>query len=151
VVAVNREVWARHLDKKSQTEQRLFVKWLHDQRELNKYDPKLFEKEQAQVFTLFDRTGVVGFMWASLAILAEGWCFRPELDDKTKAKALQGVQHLLVLKASQNNLPNVLMRPSDKRYTKFIAGYGWKPDEKMFRLYLADLEGPHEDNHQPGS
>jgi hypothetical protein len=143
---MNREVWARPLNKNNPKENKLFLKWLYEQRALNKFDPELFKKEQVQVFTLFDLSGIVGFMWASLAILAEGWCFRPELDDWTKAKALQGVQHLLVLKAGQANLPNVFIRPSDERYVKFISGYGWKPDEKIFRLHVADLEG-HDEDH----
>jgi hypothetical protein len=143
---MNREVWVRPLNKKDQDEQRLFVQWLHDQRELNKYDPEVFKREQVQVFTMYNRSGIVGFLWASLAILAEGWCFRPELDDGTKAKALQGVQHLLVTKAGQSNLPNILMRPSDERYASFIGNYGWKREEKMHCLHVADLEGPDEDH-----
>jgi hypothetical protein len=138
---MNRQVWTRPLDRKSKKECELFVKWLYDQRELNKFDPELITKDQVRVYTLFDHTGIVGFTVASTAILMDYIAFRPELADTDKARALKSVQHFLVTKAHEQNVPNVFFRPSDERYAQFVASYGWKLEEKLHRLHLADLEG----------
>jgi hypothetical protein len=140
-------VWCRPIDKRNPAENKLFIQWLHDQRELNKYNPRLITYEQVKVYTLFDATGILGFMMAGISLVADCWCFRPELADEDKARALKSVQHFLVGKAFEQNIPTVLARPSDKKFADFIERYGWKKEEKLYRLDVKDLEGPHEDNH----
>jgi hypothetical protein len=143
---MNRQVWCRPLDKKNVKEAKLFVQWLYDQRELNQFNPQVVKSEQAKVYTLFDGTGIVGFVIAVTGIVADSWCFRPDLTDHDKARALKSVQHLLVTKAFEGNLPSLFLRPSDKKYIDFISGYGWKREDKLYRLDVADLEGKHEDH-----
>ncbi len=148
---MNRQVWCRPLDKRNTAEAKLFVQWLYDQRELNKFNPRLITYEQVRIYTLFDTTGIVGFLTAGTGIVADSWCFRPDLDDGRKARALASVQHFLVAKAFEGNVSTLFIRPSDDKYAEFIGRYGWKREEKLYRLDVADLEGPHENNHQPGA
>jgi hypothetical protein len=39
------------------------------------------------------------------------------------------------------------MRPSDEKFAALISNYGWKKEEKLYRLDAADLERPDEDNN----
>jgi hypothetical protein len=142
-------VWCRPLDKRNPAEAKLFVQWLYDQRELNKFNPRLITYEQVKVYTLFDTTGIVGFLTAGTGIVADCWCFRPGLNDGGKARALASAQHFLVGKAFETNVPTLLMRPSDDKYAEFIGHYGWKKEDKLYRLDVVDLEGKHEDHQEP--
>jgi hypothetical protein len=139
---MNRQVWCRPLDKRNSAESKLFIQWLYDQRELNKFNPRLITYEQVLVFTLFDGTGILGFMTVGVDLVADCWCFRPDLGDGDKARALKSAQHFLVAKAFEQNVSTVLIRPSDERYGAFIGRYGWKKEEKLYRLDVVDLGGP---------
>lgn len=147
---MNRQVWCRPIDKKNPAENKLFVEWLYAQRELNKFNPELITREQVRVYTLFDSTGVLGFMLAGVGLFADCWCFRPDLSDGDKSRALKSAQHFLVSKAFELQALGVFMRPSDARYENFISHYGWKKksEDNLYQLDLNDLgKAEHEDHN----
>jgi hypothetical protein len=133
------QVWLRPYNGKDKIERGLFLRWLYEQRELNKFDPEMLKREQVKIYTLFDDEGFVGFTAISLAYVAEYQCWRPGVTDGVKAEALKSVQHFLVLKSAEGNVPNAFFRPSDERYSEFARRYGWKKDT-LLALHFADLE-----------
>ncbi|MHB8501522.1 MAG: hypothetical protein ACYDHE_11330 [Candidatus Acidiferrales bacterium] len=137
---MDHQVYLRPYNSKNAPEKKLFIEWLYAQRELNRFDPELFTREQVKVYTLFDRQmGIVGFTTVGVVYLMDYQIFRPGLADSIKASALKSVQHFLVFKAGENNVPSAFFRPSDERYSNFAQNYGWKED-KLLWLRFADLE-----------
>jgi hypothetical protein len=133
------QVWIRQYDGKDKKERGLFIRWLYEQRELNKFDPEMLRREQVKIYTQLDATGIVGFTAISIAYVMEYQCWRPELPDVVKARALESVQHFLVTRAADGNVPNAFFRPSDERYAEFAKSYGWRED-KLLTFHFADLE-----------
>lgn len=143
---MNRQVYVRPLNKKNGKEFKKFIIWLHQQRGVNRYDPKLYEKEQVEVLTCFNEKGIVGFVDVSVALVMEHTAFKPEATDGDKAEMLKSVQHYLVSKAAEKNIPNAYFRPSDEHYSQFAQRYGWREvNERLLNLHFTDLEGSDEE------
>lgn len=137
---MSRQVWCRPYDKVN--DRKKFIEWLYSQRELNRFDPEMLQRDQVSISTLFDESGIIGFVVASTAIFLEYLVFRPDLPDPTRAKGLQAFQHVLVNNATGKNVPDAYFRPSDERYASFAKGYGWiEETDPMLRLHFSGLEG----------
>jgi hypothetical protein len=144
--ALNRQVYVRPLNKKNPKEFTLFIEWLHKQRGVNRYNPQMFQKEQVAVFTCFNKKGIIGFIDISVALMIEHVAFKPELSDLQKAEMLVGVQHYMVSKCSEKNIPNAFFRASDEHFSKFAQHLGWREvRERLLNLHLLHLEGADEE------
>lgn len=144
------QVWVRPFNAADPKEKRLLLEWLYAGREKNRFDPEIFKRGQVAILTCFTREGIVGFVPVSLAFLLESLAFKPGLSPITEAKALLAVQHHLVHRAFEQNVPDAFFFTRDETVLKLSKAYGWVvPDVPFLNFHFADLEHKDESDNQP--
>lgn len=141
-----KQVYLRPYNPKNKSEASKFAKWLYEQRGLNRFNPDLLAKGQLQVSTLFDDTGIVGFVSKSNVYFLNHWAFHPDLTPQRKSEALRSAQHHFVTKAAEENVPDIYFHPSDEHFSLVIQKhFGWSEvKDRLLHLRFADLEGKDE-------
>jgi hypothetical protein len=141
-----RQVYTRPYDPKNRAEVKKFADWLYEQRALNKFNPDLLRKGQLEVFTVFDDTGIIGFVSKSSVYFLNHWAFRPDLTPQRKSQALRSIQHHFVGKAAAENVPDIYFHPSDEHFADVITKqFKWSEvKDRLLHLRFADLEGKDE-------
>lgn len=122
-------VYTRPFDGTNERERRLFVEWLHARRDENRYDPDLFLKNQARIWTCFDEGGILGFVPIATCYLLESLAFPPGTDPRVESRCLQAVQHQLVHIANVNQVPYAFFATTDENVVRFSERMGWKKNE----------------------
>jgi len=121
---MRRQVWVRKYNEK--TDRKLFLDFLYAGREENRFDPRIFEKNQTTIFTCYDEGGIVGFIPVVVCMAVESLAWRPGLPASVRAQALKSFQVVLVEKASEMNAPYAFMATTNETYADFLTQYGWK-------------------------
>lgn len=121
----------------------LLAEWLFTLRAKNRFDPGIFERGQAAVYTAFDDSGVLGFIPVVNGNQVESLAFRPGLPATTIARVFQAWVHVFVYEAHCKNIPDAFFVTFDEGVLKFAESYGWKPVVvPMLNLRISALEGP---------
>jgi len=142
-------VYIRPYDK--DTDAKLLVEWLYAGRESNLFDPEIFRRGQAVIFTAFDDSGIIGFIPVVLCYLVESLAFKPGLPSVTEMKALVAFQHVLVHKALEQNVPDTFCVTLNEDLLRHMERYGWRPAVAPLRnLHFADLERKDKENPDAG-
>lgn len=134
------QVYVRPYDRKRDAP--LLVEWLYASRGKNRFDPAIFERGQAEIYTAFDDSGPVGFIPVVNGNQVESLAFRPGLPPMTQARAFQAWQHVMVYRGFEKNIPDAFFVTFDEEVLKFAAHYGWKRVVvPMLNLNFSGLEG----------
>lgn len=134
------QVWVRPFQ--AETDAKLLVEWLYAGREKNRFDPEIFRKKQVEIWTAFDDTGIVGFIPVARCYLVESLAFKPGIDPRVEAQALQSWQRVQVNEAFKNNVADAFFVTFDETVLEFAKRYGWKDVVvPMVNMHFAGLEG----------
>lgn len=137
---MSEQIWVRPYDKDK--DHKLLAEWLFALREKNRFDPEIFKKGQAEIYTCFDSTGPVAFIPVVNGSQVESLALKPGLSPATAAKAFIAWQHVFVYKLHEKNIPNAFFVTYDETVLKFTKNYGWKTViVPMLNLSVNDLEG----------
>lgn len=135
-------VWVRMYNENEPVEKRLFAAWLYARRQENRFNPEIFEKKQVQIWTVFDETGIRGFIPIAVVYLLESLAFMPGTPPIVEAKALEAMQAALIHRASEKNVPDAIFFSTDENVLNYARKHGWKDNVVPgVRLHFSDLEG----------
>jgi len=128
-------------------EAKLLLEWLYASRQLNRFDPALFETDRdgnfvrCAVWTCFNEDGIVGFIPVTITYLLESMAFKPGLSPIVEGRALQAMQHHLVFEANKQKISDAFFITIDTEVVEFAKRYGWKlADVPVLNLHFKDLE-----------
>ena len=138
---MSRMVYVRPFNPKDEKERGLLVEWLDAGRHKNRFDPEIFLREQVSILTCFNEEEILGFIPIALAMLIESLAFKPGISPRDEAKCLQAMQHHVVQRAFEKNIPDAFFVTFDETVMEFAKGYNWNEVRvPMLNLHFASLE-----------
>lgn len=115
-------------------ERGVFVQWLHENRDNNRYDPEIYRKGQVDIYVAYDSTGPLYFIpfrnvwcWDSLAP-------RPDISPLRAALCLEKFQEFFTARAKEANVGEMIFRASEASLPEIAEKHGWKRVESMYSL-----------------
>lgn len=120
----------------------LFVEWLYAHREVNRFNPEPFRKNQVRIYVAEDESGILCFIPIQFVYMYDALAPRPNLAAFRLARVFQKMSEHLMQEAARENISQVLVQPSDTKFSEFLqTEIGYKPvTQETLQLIFDDFK-----------
>ena len=103
------------------------VQWLYAHKDVNQVNFETFRKNQVRVYVAEDETGILAFIPIQFVYRYDALAPLPGISSLRLAKACEAMTEFIKNKASEENIGEIWVQPSDIQFSKFLQHLGYAP------------------------
>ena len=112
----------------------LFVKWLYANREINKFDPEPFRRNQVKIYVAENDTEILNFFPVHITFLLGANSPKPDMAPITQTRCILAFREFMIKKCHELNVSDFYVQPSDVHYADVLKKMGCETAPETLRF-----------------